>query len=66
VDYCVHLDGTRERPVGAMTFRAAPLEDLRNIQRWGSRHYRTTARTSKRIPKPGREHFNPPNFNRNK
>ena len=66
VDYCVHLGAKRERPVGAMTFRTAPLDDLRNIQRWGSRQYRTTARASKRAPKPGREHFNPPNFKRNK
>ena len=64
VDYCVHVEGSKERPVGAMTFRAAPHHDLRNIQNWGSRHYRTTARASRRSPKPGREHFDPPNFKR--
>jgi len=65
VDYCVHRDGARERPVGAMTFRAAPAGDLGNVQRWGSRHYRTTSHSGKRVPKPGRAHFNPPNFKRN-
>lgn len=62
VDYCVHADGSKERPVGAMTFSVAPLEDLDNIKNWGSRHYRTTAEASRRKPKPGREHFDPPSF----
>ncbi len=66
VDYCVHLDGSRERPVGAMTFKAAPLDDLGNILRWGSRHYKATKHVRSKTPKPGREHFNPPNFKRNK
>ncbi len=65
VDYCVHIDGGSERPVGAMTFKAAPAGDLSNVQRWGNRHYRSTARASKRDPKPGREHFDPPDFDRN-
>ena len=66
VDYCVHVDGSKERPVGAMTFRAAPYEDPRNIKNWGNRHYRTTAAASRRSPKPGREHFNRPNFERDR
>jgi hypothetical protein len=65
VDYCVRVDNGRERPVGAMTFRAAPAEDLGNVQRWGSRHYKKTSRTKRRTPKPGREHFDPPDFTRN-
>jgi len=64
VDYCVRLDGSRERPVGAMIFRAAPTTDPDNVKRWGTRHYHTTGRSSTRKPKPGREHFNPPNFDR--
>jgi hypothetical protein len=64
VDYCVHQDSTRERPVGAMIFKAAPIADPDHVQRWGNRHYRTTSRSGKRVPKPGREHFDPPNFKR--
>jgi hypothetical protein len=65
VDYCVRLDAARERPVGAMTFKAARADDLGNVQRWGSRHYRKTSKATKRTPKPGREHFDPPDFDRN-
>jgi hypothetical protein len=64
VDYCVRLDGDKERPVGAMTFRAAPAKDLPNVRTWGNRHYKATTKVSRKSPRPGREHFDPPNFDR--
>jgi len=66
VDYCVRVDGSRERPVGAMRFRAARLEDPGNVLTWGTRHYKATARVKRKVPKPGREHFDPPNFERSR
>ena len=64
VDYCVRLDGSRERPVGSMTFRVARHEDLAKVKRWGSRHYKATAKVRRRVSKPVREHFDPPDFDR--
>jgi hypothetical protein len=64
VDYCVRLDGSKERPVGSMTFRAAPHDDASNIKRWGVRHYKATAKVRAKVPKPVREHFDQPQFGR--
>lgn len=62
VDYCVHTDASRERPVGSMTFRVARLKDPKNVQRWGVRHYKKTAKVKSKKSKPVREHFDPPQF----